>query len=85
MRILGHLLNILIFCCIFLLGKLMADRNRRWASAVAHDPATVQDMSKFFLYGGKTFEVLGAVASGVDGIAILILCSHYLLDLAAGT
>lgn len=85
MRILGHLLNILIFLSIFAIGKFMIVWNRRWAHAVARDPNTVHDMSKFFLYGGKTFEVLGAVATGVDSIAILVLCSHYLLDLAAGT
>ena len=85
MRILGHLLNILIFCGIFLLGKLMAYQNRRWAAAISHNPGTVQDMSKFFLYGGRTFEVLGAVAGGVDGIAIVVLGSQYLLDLASGS
>jgi hypothetical protein len=83
MRILGHLLYISIFISIFLVGKVMVIWNRRWAYAISHNPGTAQDMSKFFLYGGRAFEVLGAVATGVDGIAVLVLCSHYLLDFAS--
>ena len=85
MRILGHLLNISIFIGIFLLGRLMVLWNRRWAHAMSHNPGTAQDMSKFFLYGGRAFEVLGAVATGVDVIAIAVLCSEYLVDFAVGT
>jgi hypothetical protein len=83
-RILGHLLNVFIFCGLFLIGKLMMTRNHRWADSMVHNPKTAQGMSKFFRYGGGFFQVVGAIGSLIDSVAVLVLISHAVLDLAFG-
>lgn len=84
MRILSHLLNIALFCGIFFIGKLMIARNHQWADALVHTPKKAHEVSKFFLYSGRIFEVMGVIVGGLDGVAVVLLVSRWLNELAIG-
>ena len=81
MRILFHLSGLVLFTCLFLVGKLMYQRRQRCAEALAYVPVSNERLSKFFRYGGETIEVVAFVFGFLEAVAVLILTSGTLIEL----
>ncbi|HWA93401.1 MAG TPA: hypothetical protein VG844_02280 [Terracidiphilus sp.] len=71
MRVFEYLLGVLAFCGLFALGRLMTARGQRWENELQHRVA----MRKFFLYGGRIFQVVGLVWGFLDAVAVVVLGS----------
>ncbi len=71
MRVLFYLLGVLAFCGLFWLGRLMTARGQRWEDELEHRVA----VRKFFLYGGRIFQVVGLVWGFLDAVAVVVLGS----------
>lgn len=73
MQALRHLLGVLLFCAAFLLGKLMADRRGKLAESLTPGSSDPEQLSKIFLYSGRTIETVSAVAGFLEAVAVLVL------------
>ena len=71
MRVLGYLLGVLAFCGVFVLGRLMAAKGQRWEDELQHGVS----VRKFFLYGGRFFQVVALVWGFLDAVAVVVLAS----------
>ena len=84
MRILRHSLGMAICCAMFLAGKLVAERGRRWDRNLARRPDSYIAVSKIFFFSGKFVEVVAFVAGFIEAVAVMVLASAWLYDLVAG-
>ena len=84
MRILLYLLEIAFLYGLFQIGRGMVVHQERWARYLAHDERRSTRLRSFFLYGGRIFEWLALIWGFLDVVAILILATGYLSDLALG-
>jgi hypothetical protein len=73
MRALTHLLGAILFCGVFLLGKLLVERRQRLADKIAPARKRTEQLSKIFLYSGRTIQTVSAVAGFLEAVAFLIL------------
>lgn len=81
MEAIRHLLGAMLFCGVFFLGKLMADRRRRLADGVQEklsgklipEGTSSEQVSEVLLYGGRSVQTLGAVAAFLEVVAFLVL------------
>jgi len=69
MRILEHLSGVLLFGGVYFLGQWMAQHGRDWEIRMQHRVF----LRKFFLYAGRTFQVVGAVWAFLDAVAVMVL------------
>lgn len=81
MRILLHLAGVLLFCCLFILGRLMIEGREICAQTLAHIPCSYAHLCKFFLYGGRIFVGLAVVLGFIEFVAVMILTSGWVVDL----
>lgn len=84
LRLLRLLLEIILLYGVFQLGKLMIARDRNWARYLLRDSKTSDKLEHFFLYCGRTFQWLAAIWGFVDAVAILVLATGLLTDMALG-
>ncbi|MFP5236119.1 MAG: hypothetical protein ACLGSD_09460 [Acidobacteriota bacterium] len=84
LRLLRLLLEITLLYGVFQLGKLMIARDRSWAHHLLRGSETSQKLENFFLYCGRTFQWLAAVWGLIDVVAILVLLTGMLTDMALG-
>ena len=73
MQALRHLLGVLLFCAVFLLGKLMADQRGKLAESLTHGSGGSKQLSRVFLYSGRTIETVSVLAGFVEAVAVLVL------------
>lgn len=73
MEALRHLLGAMLFCAIFLVGKLMVERRMKLVDTLASDARNPEHLSNFFLYSGRTIEAVSAVAGFLEVVAFLVL------------
>jgi hypothetical protein len=73
MEALRHLLGAMLFCAVFLLGRLMVDRRRRFADKLTSDSSNPEQLSNFLLYSGRTIETVSAIAGFLEVVAFLVL------------
>lgn len=83
MRILVHIAGVLLFGCIFVLGKLMIDGREMCAHALNHIPipASYTHLCNFFLYSGRIFVGVAVVLGFLEVVAVMILTSGWIIDL----
>ena len=81
MRILFHLAGVLLFCCVFILGKLMIEGRELCAHALDLIPGSYVHLCKFFLYSGRIFVGLAVVLGFLEFVAVMILTSGWVIDL----
>lgn len=81
MRILLHMAGVLLFCCLFVVGKLMIEGREMCAQAVAQIPGSYAHLCKFFLYSGRIFVGLAVVFGFVEVVVVMILTSGWVIDL----
>jgi hypothetical protein len=81
MRILLHMTGVLLFCCVFVAGKLMIEGREICAQALAQIPGSYAHLCKFFLYCGRIFVGLGVVLGFIEVVVVIILTSGWVIDL----
>ncbi|HEV2134033.1 MAG TPA: hypothetical protein VGR47_07190 [Terracidiphilus sp.] len=81
MRILLHTAGVLLFCCLFILGKLMIEGREIFAQTLAQIPGSYAHLCKFFLYGGRIFIGLAVVLGFIEFVVVMILTSGWVVDL----
>ena len=84
MHILRLLLEITFLYGVFQFGRLMVARDRNWARHLLRGSKTSEKLAHFFLYCGKTFQWLAAVWGFLDAVALLVLLTGLLTDMALG-
>lgn len=84
MRILTYVLGVAMFYVIFKLGNVIAEYRNQWAGALLHDPKSREGLSKFFYVSGRLFQSTAVVLGFLDFVAVLVLLSGALTDLAMG-
>jgi len=82
LQILRHSLGLLIFCTLFMAGRLVAADGRRWM--VARRAGSESEVGKVFLYSGKIFEVVAVVGGFVEAVAVMVLTSGLIFDVLTG-
>ena len=73
MEALRHLVHAMLYCGVFLLGKVIVDRRRKLAEKLTSTTADSGQLSDVFLYGGRTIETVSAVAGFLEVVAFLVL------------
>lgn len=73
MEALRHLLGAMLFCGVFVVGRLMVHRRRRLADTLTSGSTDPEQLSNFFLYSGRTIETVSAVAGFLEVVAFLVL------------
>ncbi|HTV05854.1 MAG TPA: hypothetical protein VME86_10850 [Acidobacteriaceae bacterium] len=73
MEALRHLLGAMLFCGVFLLGKLMVSRRKKLADKLTPEFVDPEEVSKVFLYSGRTIETVSAIAGFLEAVAFLVL------------
>lgn len=73
MRVLEYLLGVLFFCGVYLLGRWMTRQSQRWDHTAAQTLARHTSVRKFFLYGGRIFQVVGVIWGFLDAVSVLVL------------
>lgn len=84
LRLLRLLLEITLLFGVFQFGKLMIARDRNWARYLLRDSKTSEKLARVFLYCGRTFQWLAAIWGFVDAVAIVVLATGLLTDMALG-
>ena len=84
MLILRHILRMALCCGVYFLGKAMVISQHRWAAIVTQRQVSSQRLSKFFLYSGRTFEVVGFVWGFLEVVAVVILTSGWVTEMLVG-
>jgi type IV secretory pathway VirB3-like protein len=82
MRILFHTAGLLLFICLFLLGKLAIEHRADWADFLTLNRVSRKRISNFFFYGGTTFEAITSLFGFLEAVAILVLMSGWILEQA---
>ncbi|MGC9224754.1 MAG: hypothetical protein ACP5E2_12560 [Terracidiphilus sp.] len=85
MHIMFHLGDAILFGCLFLLGKLAVEGHQVWTATLAGISVSTSHIGKFFLYGGRFFQVVGLVGTFIESIATIVLLSSILTDFLVGT
>lgn len=85
MLILRHIFRIVLCCGLFVLGKTMVLGQHRWAAMLAQRQVSSRRACKFFLYGGRTFEVVGFVWGFLEVVAVMVLTSGWVTALILGS
>ena len=70
---LRHLLRVMLYLAIFLLGKLMVDRRGKLAASLTPGSSSSEPLNRFFLYSGRTIKTVSAVAGFLEAVAALVL------------
>lgn len=73
MEALRHLVHAMLYCGVFLLGKLVVDRRRKLADKLTSAETDSGQLCNVFLYGGRTIETVSAVAGFLEVVAFLVL------------
>ncbi len=73
MLALNYLFGVLLFCGVFLLGKLMANQSYRWEAAAARHALLPGGVGRIFLYGGRIFQLVAVVWGFLDAVSVLVL------------
>ena len=84
MHIMFHLGDAILFGCLFFLGKFTVEGHQVWAGSLSRFSVSTAQLGKFFLYGGKFFEVVGLVGTFLETIATIVLVSSILTDFLVG-
>jgi type III secretory pathway component EscS len=84
MRILFHLCGVIVFGCLFVMGKLMSEAHAEWTASFWRVPLPAQALGKIFLYSGKFFEVLAFIGALLEVVAVMILASGWIVDILFG-
>lgn len=84
MRILFHLGGVILFGCLFVLGKIMSEAHTEWAANLWRLPLPAQHLCKVFLYCGKMCEVLALIGGFLEVVAVMILASGWIIDAIVG-
>lgn len=84
MHILFHLGGAILFGCLFLLGKLMAEGHDVWAGGLSRIPLSANFLCKVLLFGGRILEVVACVGVFLETIAVMILLGGSLIDIFVG-
>ncbi len=84
MHILVHFGDAMLFGCLFLLGKFTVEGHQGWAGSLSRVSVSAAQIGKFFLYGGRIFEVVGLVGTFLETIATIVLVSSIFTDLLVG-
>lgn len=82
MRILFHTSGLLVFICLFLMGKIAIERRAIWANFLTLRRPTQKRLSNIFLYTGTTFEVIASLFGFLEAVAMLVLMSGWVLEQA---
>jgi hypothetical protein len=80
MQIWRHSLGVVLFCALFLAGRLMATGSHRWAGVLTRHGASAGRISRFFLLSGKFFVLVAVVGGFVEAVAVMVLASGWLID-----
>ena len=84
MRIFFHVGGVVLFICLFFLGKVTVELRERLAEGLSKVPVSTDHLCKFFLYSGKTFQFVGSVCAFLEVVAVIILMGGSLIDLLIG-
>lgn len=81
MLILRHLLGVMGFSAVFVLGMIMARRDQIWASALLHRSNPSLMACKFFYISGRCLQCIAAIGGFLDFVAILVLLTGWITEL----
>lgn len=84
MRIWFHLGGVIVFGCLFILGKVMSEGRAEWAGYLWRIPVPAQHLCKIFLYSGKMFEMLALIGAFLEVVVVMILAGGWVIDLLVG-
>lgn len=73
MLALQYLLGVMLFCGVFLLGKLMTKQSQKWVDSSSRRILHPESVGKVFLYGGRIFQVVAVVWGFLDAVSLLVL------------
>lgn len=73
MRTLEHVLGVILFCAVFMLGKALVEYRLNLARTLLPLSKAPEPLSKFFLYSGRVIETVSAIAGFVEMVAVMVL------------
>ena len=81
MLILRHLLGVIGFSAVFMLGMIMARRDQSWASALLHRSNPSLMACKFFHISGRCLQCIATIGVFLDLVAILVLLTGWITEI----
>lgn len=81
MRILLHMAGVVLFCCLFILGRVLIEGREMCAQALAHIPGSYTYLCKIFLYSGRIFIGIAILLGFIEVVVVMILTSGWVVDL----
>ena len=84
MPILKHTVGLVVLIALFVLGMTMVEYRNQWAHSISHGSISSRRLCNFFMYGGRIFQWMGALLGFLEAVAVTILVSGWLIDLAVG-
>ncbi len=83
-QILRHSLGLAIFCALYFAGKFAVADGQKWSRERTRKADLEGGVGKFFLYGGRFFEVVAFVGGFIEAVAVMVLASGWLINLVTG-
>lgn len=83
-RIFFHMGGVVLFISLYLLGKLAVQLRENIAGALSKVPVSSKHLCNFFLFSGRTFQVVGSVCAFLEVVAVMVLASGALVELLLG-
>jgi hypothetical protein len=84
MLILKHIVHVVLYCALFLVGTMMVFDRNAWAKKLTRGQNSANRVSKLFHYSGRIFQVTGAVFGFLEIVAVMILIGGWMIDLLVG-
>lgn len=80
MRILFHMTGVFLSICLFLLGNLLIRNRGKYAQCFPRSLGSNERRCNFFLYAGRTFEVVASVGGLLETVSVVLLTSGVIID-----